>query len=78
MSPDVSALAVMRFHVPTGNRKGDASRGATREMGVMEAHMVRKALDLGVRVGIRGMGGNVDRAICSSCSKGADNWKELR
>ena len=67
VSPDFAALAEMRFHALTGERKGEATRFTTRRMGAMDAHVVRKASYLGVRVEIRGLGGSVARAPCSSC-----------
>ena len=75
--PNVATLYVMRLQVSTEERKCETSRGVTREMGVMEVHMVSKVLYLGVRVGSRGLGGVIDRANCSYCREGTEPCKGL-
>ena len=75
MSPYVADLAATRFHAPDGVRKGDASRDAMRDMGVMDANVVISVSDRGVLVGGRGMVGGVSRAPCNSWRVGGDTWK---
>ena len=64
MSPYVADLAATRFHAPDGVRKGDASRDAMRDMGVMDANVVISVSDLEVLAGRRGMvGGCIQGAL---------------
>ena len=75
VSPYFADLAAIRFHAPDGVRKGETSRDAMRDMGVMDADVVISVSDLGVLAGSRGMVGVASRAPCNSWRVWGDTWK---